>query len=76
MGTNLGGVLNSIVTALGTAAANGDMKAVGTLGSLLHLGSGAGHINYKDKTITVAWEEANQSTAALLLAQGWTIIPD
>jgi hypothetical protein len=68
--------MTSILGAINSAAAAGNYQAVSNLGGLLQFGHQAGHINYKDKTITVQWEQANQSTAALLLAQGWTIIPD
>lgn len=76
MGNNFGTAMTSIVNAITAASASGNVQAVSALGQLLHFGAVAGHIDYKDKTITVAWEQANQSTAALLLAQGWSIIPD
>lgn len=65
----------SIVTAINAALSSGNTGVAATLANMLHFGA-TGHIDYKNKTVTVAWEQANQSTAALLLAQGWTIIPD
>jgi len=67
--------LTSITNAITAALGAGNTGAANTLAGMLHFGA-MGHIDYKNKTITVAWEQANQSTAALLLAQGWAIIPD
>jgi hypothetical protein len=65
-------ITNAITAALGS----GQTGVAANLANMLHWGA-QGHINYKDKTITVAWEQANSGTAALLLSQpGWSIIPD
>jgi hypothetical protein len=67
--------LSSILAAISTAATAGQTNVVSQLAGFLHMGN-QGHVDIKDKTITVAWEQANPASAALLMAQGYTIIPD
>lgn len=68
--------MTSILNAAVAASTAGNWQAVGALGSLLHLGASQGHVDYKAKTMTMAWASANPATVPVLEAEGYTIIPD
>ena len=67
--------LGSIASAIQAALAGGNTSLAAQLAGLFHSGATTNGLDYKNKTMTISWEQANQGTAPLLLAQGWTIIP-
>jgi len=66
---------SSIISAITAAATAGNGALATELAGLLHVGSTTAGLNFKDKTMTTTWFNANQATAVPLVAGGWTIIP-
>jgi hypothetical protein len=67
--SNLLTTVNNLLTA-------GNTSGAANLLNLLHLGGVQGKVDYKARTMTVAWEQANPTIAPVLMADGFTIIPD
>ena len=74
--------LSTLITALGpsitAASAAGNTNLLGELVGLLHFGpapSPTAGLDFKAKTMTGTWEQANPQTAITLYAAGWTMIP-
>lgn len=67
---------STAVTAIETAIDNAlSSPSSGSLiASILHTNSSLVGLNVKDKTMTTTWVAANQSTAILLEADGYTVI--
>lgn len=66
----------SIAQQIAAAMTAGNTTLASQLAGAFHFGAMNGHIDYKNKTMTVSWEQANPQTAPLLMAEGFTIIPD
>jgi hypothetical protein len=71
--TNFG---SNLLTTLNGLVSSGNTSGAATLASIFHLGAMQGKVDYKAKTMTISWEQANKDAAPLLLAEGFTIIPD